>query len=30
MHLVRFGDRRKTHDLPRFLGEHMTDEVVFV
>ena len=30
VHLVRFGDRRKAHDLPLLLGEDMADQVVFV
>jgi hypothetical protein len=30
MHLVRFGDRRKPHDLPRLLGDHVADDVVLV
>jgi hypothetical protein len=30
VHLIGFGDRRKAHDLPRLLGEHMADEVVLV
>ena len=30
MHLVGFGDRRKAHDLPRLLREHVADEVVLV
>jgi hypothetical protein len=28
--LVGFGDRRKGHDLPRLLPEHVADEVVLV
>ncbi len=28
--LVVIGDRRDTHDLPRFLGQHLADEIVLV
>ena len=28
--LVVIGDRRDTHDLPRFLGQHVADEIVLV
>ena len=30
VHLVGFGDRRKAHDLPRLLGEHMANEIILV
>src|SRR5205823_970941 len=30
VHLVLLGDRRKAHDVPRFLREDVADEIVFV
>jgi hypothetical protein len=30
VHLIRFGDGRKAHDLARLLGENMTNGVVLV
>jgi hypothetical protein len=28
--LVSFGDRRKGHNLPRLLAQHMADQIIFV
>jgi len=30
VHLVRFGDGRKAHDLPRLLSEHVANEIILV
>src|SRR6516162_1426533 len=30
VHLVGFGDRRKAHNLPRLLAEHVANQVVLV